>query len=132
MKYKLPPLDETAFALALEAYRTAVQYERRVGLKWEPQMNEVRKANEFSGLHRRYENETYVAEKLREFARDTFYAAAIRGRPFPEYVYAGGQKDFFNKYVGAEAKKVVAKIRAAYKTVEKTQIREEEEHEEEK
>ena len=126
MKYKLPPLDETAFTLALEAYRDAVQYMRRVALKWHPRIKEVRKADEFSGLNRRYENETYCAEKLKEFASDTFRAAAVRGRPFPEYVYGGGQKDFFDRYGGAEAKKVVAKVRLAYKAVEKTQIREEE------
>lgn len=122
MKYKLPPVDESALKRSLSAYRAAVQHETRVVLKWEPRMREISKADEFSGLYCRYESETYLASKLCEFAGDVFLAAATRRRPYPESVYAGVQKDFFDRYSEADAKKVVAKVRAAYKAVNRTKI----------
>jgi hypothetical protein len=82
-------------------------------------MDEVRKSDEFSRLNCRWENETYAAEKLREFAEDVLKSSAIRGRPLPESVYVGPTLDLFDRQ-GVEGKKVVAKVRAAYSAVVRT------------
>lgn len=118
MKYKLPPVDEKAFALALDAYRAAVQYARQIDLKWEPRMEEVRKSDEFSRLHCRWETENYIAEQLARFAGELLRFSATRSRPFPEEVYGSNLEG----HCGAEAKKILAKVRAAYKAVNRTKL----------
>lgn len=125
-KYKLPPLDLEKFAVALEAYRAAVEYERRIDRKWEPQQKAIRKADEFSDLNRDYENDTYVAEKLRTFARDLLVFSATRSRPYPEHVYSGKSMDL-DLFEGGtpEFQKVLGKVRAAFEICDRMKIRNE-------
>jgi len=119
-KYKLPPVDDRAFALALDAYRAAVEHSRRVQLKWEPQHRALSKADEFSGIRCRHETEVYRSDKLCEWAGDMLRACARRARTFPERVYSG--PGLFDRRSNAEVRAVIGKCRAAYEAIEATKI----------
>lgn len=115
---RLPEIDEAAFALALGAYRAAVEHRINVAKKWEPRAEEIRKADEFSRVRVSFENETYVAERLVERASHLFRCAACRRRPM--------QEDRFDAEMFAERvkrgplRRLVEQVRVAAGWVEKT------------
>jgi len=59
---------------AMEAYRLAVQYSRRVELKWETRGAELRKADEFSRVRCAWENSSFLAERVVARATDVLLA----------------------------------------------------------
>jgi len=74
--YKIPEPDSETLEAAFRAYRLAVEYERRVILKWEPRDVELRKLGEFNRTRIAWENEIYLAEEVRKFASDILLRTA--------------------------------------------------------
>jgi len=74
--YRIPEPDPETLAAAFESYRLAVEWERRVILKWEPRDAELRKLDEFHRTRVAWENEYYHAEEVRKFAQDMLLRTA--------------------------------------------------------
>lgn len=119
--YRLPDVDPSVFAHALEAYRAAVQHSRRVELKWQARSADLKGADEFSRISISHDNETYRAEQMCSWGRDLLTAAARRGTAHPEQVYDGTRR-LFDEPTNAEVRSVLRLLRGACAAVILTKI----------
>jgi hypothetical protein len=81
--YTVRKLNPQLLALAVEAYRLAVQYDRRNELKWETRGAELRKADEFSRVRCAWENSSFLGERIVARASDVLLAIVRADRILP-------------------------------------------------
>lgn len=82
--YTVRKADPELLALAVEAYRLAVQYRRRNILKWDPRDEELRKADEFSRVRCAWENSDYMGERLEDITKHCLLAIISANRELPK------------------------------------------------
>lgn len=89
--------DPELLALAIEAYRLAVQYRRRNILKWEPRDAELRAADEFSRVNCAWENSDYLGEQLVNLTKHSLLAIISADRELPKTLFKT-DADAFKKF----------------------------------
>lgn len=81
--YVLPAPDAELLACALEAYRLAMQYSRRMYLKWQPRSAELRRKDEFHPTRCAWENDDYRGDQIVKAARDAMLTIACGSKKLP-------------------------------------------------
>lgn len=81
--YVLPEPDAELLATALKAYRLAMQYSRRMYLKWEPRSAELRRKDEFHPTRCAWETDGFRGDQILAAARAALLTVACGSKKLP-------------------------------------------------